>query len=100
MWVLVFFDLPVITKEERRAAAGFRGFLLDDGYLMLQFSVYARACREEAAGKHIDRILRHLPPAGSVRALQVTDKQYARTKVLIGQRTENETLAPKQLLLL
>jgi CRISPR-associated protein Cas2 len=57
MWVFVFFDLPVGTKPQRNAATRFRNFLKDDGYLMLQFSVYARICRgEEAVDKHITRV--------------------------------------------
>lgn len=42
MWLFVFFDLPVKTKPERRTATRFRNFLLKDGYMMIQFSVYAR----------------------------------------------------------
>ena len=42
--MIVFFDLPVQTKTERRHATAFRNFLLKDGYHMLQFSVYARVC--------------------------------------------------------
>jgi hypothetical protein len=38
-WVLVFFDLPVGTPEERKAATNFRKDLLRDGYMMVQFSV-------------------------------------------------------------
>ena len=36
LWMFVLFDLPVGTKDERRAAARFRNFLKDDGYMMLQ----------------------------------------------------------------
>lgn len=43
MWVMVIFDLPVGTKTERRAATRFRHFLLDQGFMMSQFSVYMRA---------------------------------------------------------
>jgi CRISPR-associated protein Cas2 len=101
MWVFVFFDLPVGTKAQRRHANRFRNFLKDDGYLMLQFSVYARICRaEEAVDKHISRVIKALPPTGSVRALQVTDKQYARMKMLIGESTKNEKAASQQLVLL
>jgi CRISPR-associated protein Cas2 len=101
MWLFVFFDLPVGTKAERRHATRFRNFLKDDGYLMLQFSVYARICRaEEAVDKHVSRVIKALPPTGSVRALQVTDKQYARMKMLIGDSTKNEKAAPQQLVLL
>jgi CRISPR-associated protein Cas2 len=101
MWLFVFFDLPVGSKMERRAATRFRNFLKDDGYMMLQWSVYARACRgEEAVGKHVQRMTRSLPSNGNVRALQVTDKQYARMRLLLGEAKKNERVAPQQLVLL
>jgi CRISPR-associated protein Cas2 len=101
VWLFVFFDLPVGTKAERRWATKFRNFLKDDGFLMLQFSVYARVCRgEDAAEKHAQRVMKNLPPKGSVRALQVTDKQYARMKFLLGEATFNEKKASQQLVLL
>lgn len=101
LWMFVFFDLPVGTKSERRAATRFRNFLKDDGYMMLQWSVYARVCRgEEAAEKHVQRVTKNLPKKGSVRALQVTDKQYGRMRLLLGEATKNERVAPQQMVLL
>lgn len=101
LWLFVFFDLPVKTKPERRDAARFRGFLKDDGYMMLQYSVYARICRgEDAAAKHMQRVVRNLPAKGSVRALQVTDRQYGRMRLLLGEKPKNETVGPVQLVLL
>lgn len=100
MWLFVFFDLPVKTKTERRNATRFRNFLKDDGFLMLQLSVYARVMRgEEAVEKHLARVTKHLPPKGSVRTLSVTERQYARMKLLIGESTKNEKAAPQQLVL-
>jgi CRISPR-associated protein Cas2 len=101
LWVFVFFDLPVGNKAERRAATRFRNFLKDDGYMMLQYSVYARVCRgEEAVGKHIQRVTANLPLQGSVRALQVTDKQYGKMRLLLGEVKKNEKVAPQQMVLL
>ena len=101
MWMFVFFDLPVGTKSERRNATRFRNYLKDDGFMMLQFSVYARVMRgEEAVDKHLGRVTKHLPPSGSVRTLTVTERQYARMKLLIGESTKNEKAAPQQLVLL
>lgn len=101
LWLFVFFDLPVGTKAERRAATRFRNFLKDDGYMMLQFSVYARVCRgEEAVGKHIARVCKSLPASGNIRTLQVTDKQYARMRLLLGEATKNEKTGTAQLVLL
>jgi CRISPR-associated protein Cas2 len=101
LWLFVLFDLPVGTKDERRAASRFRNFLKDDGYMMLQFSVYARVCRgEDAVDKHVLRVTKQLPRSGSVRALHVTDRQYARMRLLLGRATKNEKVAPKQMVLL
>lgn len=101
LWLFVFFDLPVGTKGERRAATRFRNFLKDDGYMMLQWSVYARVCRgEEAVEKHVQRVTKNLPGKGSVRALQVTDKQYARMRLMLGEAKKNEKFAPQQMVLL
>lgn len=101
LWMLVFFDLPVGTKVQRRAATRFRNFLKDDGYMMLQWSVYARVCRgEDAAEKHTLRVTKNLPKRGSVRALQVTDKQYARMRLLLGDAGKAEKEASNQMVLL
>lgn len=98
--LIVFFDLPVKSKEERRAAAQFRNFLLSDGYDMLQLSVYVRICRgQDMADKHTRRLIGHLPPSGCVRMLQVTEKQYGRMKILVGKPSPQEKIATAQLLL-
>ena len=88
MRLLVFFDLPVTRKDERKEAARFRKFLIDDGYTMVQFSVYMRICRgQDMVDTHMRRLEDNLPSQGSVRALQVTDQQYARMKFLVGKKT-------------
>ena len=101
MWLMVMFDLPVGTRAERREASRFRHFLKDDGFLMLQFSVYARVIRgEDGVDKHLLRVTKSLPSKGSVRTLTITDRQYARMKFLLGDVPKNEKVAPKQLALL
>lgn len=85
MRMMVFFDLPTVTKTERRAYTLFRRFLLNDGYDMIQFSIYGRILNGNDAGeKHMKRLLVNLPPAGSIRVLTVTEKQYAGMKLLVG----------------
>ncbi len=85
MRMLVFFDLPMITRSERRAYATFRRFLLNDGYDMIQLSVYGRILNgHDAVKKHMQRLLANLPPEGSVRVLTVTEKQFASMKLLVG----------------
>lgn len=100
MWLFVFFDLPVKTKTERRTATRFRNFLLKDGYMMLQFSVYARICNgQDRVDKHLLRLKSQIPEKGSVRAMQITDKQYERMKILVGEKKNNEKTKAEQLVL-
>ena len=57
MWLFVFFDLPVVTKKERRTASLFRKNLMKDGFVMLQYSVYIRHCASYESQKvHIKRV--------------------------------------------
>lgn len=79
MWIVVMFDLPVTTKAQRRRAAQFRKGLLQDGYTMVQFSIYSRPClTDESAGVHLRRVEKMVPEEGRVRILRITDQQYQR----------------------
>jgi CRISPR-associated protein Cas2 len=84
-WLIVAFDLPTLTKPQRKRAHDFREWLKDDGYQMLQLSVYARACvtfaRQET---HVERVKANLPEEGSVRVLFVTRAQWERSFVIHG----------------
>lgn len=85
MRMLVFFDLPVKTAAERREAGRFRKFLQQDGYHMLQYSVYARVCNGmDAVEKHRARIRLNLPENGAIRLLIITEKQYEAIEILLG----------------
>ncbi len=92
MRMLVFFDIPVKTKRQRRIATGFRNFLLKDGYHMVQFSVYARVCNGmDSVTKHRLRLNTALPENGSVRLLVITEKQYESIEILVGDLHEEDT---------
>lgn len=101
MRLLVFFDLPVATKSERRAYTVFRRFLINDGYDMIQFSVYGRILTgNDALEKHMKRLISNLPPEGSVRCLSVTEKQFASMKLLVGLPLFQEKKVGSQQMLL
>ncbi len=85
-WLLVMFDLPVLTKRQRKEATDFRNALLDDGYFMVQFSVYARACSDlDRMEKHRERMKKFVPEAGNVRMLYLTDWQWSKGECITGQ---------------
>ena len=91
MRILIFFDLPVKTKQQRREATGFRNFLLKDGYYMIQYSVYSRVCNgTDAVEKHRKRLKNNLPDNGSVRMLVITEKQYESIEILVGKLVDEE----------
>jgi len=82
---MVAFDLPTLTKQNRKAASKFRKFLLNDGYQMMQFSVYVRSCVTASRQKtHLRRVKAHMPPEGSVRAIYVTRAQWQRSFIIHG----------------
>ena len=100
MWIFVFFDLPTKTKKERKKYTEFRRFLLKDGFIMMQFSVYSRICKgEDSVATHKKRVKEHLPPKGHIRMLSITDLQYSKMETLVGTKKEEEKLEKKQLLL-
>ena len=91
MRLIVFFDLPVKTKQDKRRYSEFRRFLLKDGYYPIQFSVYGRACGGlDRTDMHLTRLRAHLPPRGSIRCMVVTEKQYASIEVLLGEKKLEE----------
>ena len=92
MRILVFFDLPVQTKAQRRAATRFRNFLLKDGFHMVQYSVYARICNgTDSVETHKTRIQKSLPTTGSVRMMVVTERQFNAIDVLVGEKSIYDT---------
>ena len=89
MRILVFFDLPVKTKRERRIATQFRNFLLKDGYYMVQFSVYARVCNgNDMVELHKKRLKMIIPDEGSIRVLVITEKQYENIEIFLGKKSK------------
>lgn len=101
MRLVVFFDLPVTTKAKRRAYTLFRRFLVNDGYDMIQFSVYGRILNGyDSLEKHYKRLIDNLPPEGSVRCLTLTEKQFATMKLLVGMPLFQEKAVKSDQLLL
>ena len=87
MRLLVFFDLPVETAKQRKEYRQFRKYLIKEGYLMLQESVYAKLVVNDAnASTAIARMRKHRPPAGLVQVLKVTERQYETMVCITGDR--------------
>ena len=102
MRLLVFFDLPVETAKQRKEYRLFRKFLIQEGYLMVQESVYSKLVTNEAnAGSAIARLRKNRPPNGLVQVLKVTERQYETMVFITGnQRAYDEVDTMEELLVL
>ena len=86
MRVLVFFDLPTLTVENRREYVKFRKFLIKSGFIMMQESVYSKmALNQTAASGIVDKVKKNKPPEGLVQLMTVTEKQYNRMEYISGE---------------
>jgi CRISPR-associated protein Cas2 len=95
LWLIAMFDLPVETPTNKRDYARFRKALLKDGFMMLQFSIYARYLpSEEAADSHRNKILDVIPPLGQVRLMTVTDHQFGKMEVFYGRKPREPRRSP------
>lgn len=86
MRILVFFDLPTDTIEDQRGYRRFRKFLISNGFMMLQESVYVKLALNATAGKAIINLVKkNKPIAGLVQMLMITEKQYAAMELVVGE---------------
>lgn len=98
MWVLVMYDLPMVTEKERKIYTRFRKRMLNDGFTLFQFSMYLRHCSSrENADVHITRVKSILPPEGKVGIFAITDKQFGTIELFNGRARAPEPKGPKQL---
>ncbi len=83
------FDLPIVTPAQRRSYSRFRRYLIKQGFIMMQESVYTKLVLNGASAAFIRESLRaNKPPEGLVSVLQVTERQFARMELLVGDRSQ------------
>lgn len=101
MRMILMFDMPTETAEERKAYRKFRKFLLSEGFIMHQFSVYSKLLLNNSANKAmIDRLQANNPNKGSITLLTVTEKQFARMIYLNGERNISVANSDRRLVFL
>lgn len=90
MRVFVMFDLPVETKKQVRVYTRFRKELINDGFLMMQYSIYVKSViNQDSANSTVNRLRRILPQHGHIRTMIITEKQYEKMQILLGEENEN-----------
>lgn len=77
MRILVFFDLPTETAKDRKNYSQFRKFLIKEGFIMMQESVYAKLVLNNSITNSIkDKISKNKTQKGIVQMLIITEKQF------------------------
>jgi CRISPR-associated protein Cas2 len=98
MWLIVLYDLPTETAQQRKKAAKFHKDLQSLGFSMFQFSVYVR---NSASGEYLavnkNQVKSLMPDEGAVAIIELTDRQFANIEIFIGQKREQPPDRPIQL---
>lgn len=91
MRLIVFFDLPMKSKKERKIYTDFHKWLIKNGYIMMQYSIYTKIfSNRDACVNHIPIIKRNVPKQGQIRIMMVTEKQYANIEIIVGGESHQE----------
>ena len=87
MRTIVFFDLPNVHYKDKRNYILFRRFLLNEGFIMMQESVYSKICLNSTQSSLLyERVKKHAPKKGLIQILTITEKQYAGIKYITGSQ--------------
>lgn len=88
MRILVFFDLPTETAKDRKNYSQFRKFLIKEGFIMMQESVYTKlTLNNSIANSTKDKIYKNKPPKGIIQMLTITEKQFSSIEYIVGEKT-------------
>lgn len=86
MRMLVFFDLPTVTAEDKRNYRQFRKILIKNGFIMLQESVYCKMLTSPSVENSCRKLIyENKPQRGLVQILNVTEKQFVKMDYVIGE---------------
>lgn len=86
MRIIVMFDLPVETAKNRKDYASFRKFLIKNGFLMMQESIYCKLAQNATAADNIvENVRKNKPAEGLVQVLKITEKQFSKIEYIVGE---------------
>lgn len=87
MRILLFFDLPTDNINDRRNYSKFRKLLINEGFIMMQESVYTKLALNNSVVNSIkEKINKNKPPKGIVQILIITEKQFNSIEYIVGQK--------------
>lgn len=101
MRLMVMFDLPEETATQKKNYRSFRKALVNEGFLMMQYSIYVRICMNQKSVNALERKIKSfIPQDGIVQTLTLTEKQYNNMHFLSGKRSKDIRNNSKRTILL
>lgn len=86
MRTILFFDLPSVTFNDKKSYTKFRKFLINEGFIMLQESVYSKIILNSQKNELLlNRVRKNKPKKGLIQVLTITERQYASIEYIIGE---------------
>ena len=90
MRIILFFDLPTESLENKREYRKFRKFLIKNGFLMLQESVYCKLALNQTVAKAVvNSVKSNKPKDGLVQLIVITEKQFSKMEYICGENKSN-----------
>ena len=87
MRILVFFDLPTETSKDRKVYSKFRKFLIKEGFVMMQESVYVKLVLNNSVTNAVrEKIEKNKPSKGLVQLLVITEKQFNSMEYIVRRK--------------
>ena len=84
MRMMVFFDLPTYTNEDKREYRKFRKALIRNGFVMMQESVYCKMITSPSVEASVKKVVRDNKPSdGLVQLLLITEKQFMKMDYIV-----------------
>lgn len=101
MRIILMFDLSTLTVEDMRSYINFRKFLIKNGFMMMQESVYSKIVLNQSMANLItNRVRENKPPKGLVQMFTITEKQFSRMEILVGDISEEYITDDRRLIIL
>ena len=91
MRIMVFFDLPTITPANRKDYANFRKYLIKNGFIMMQESVYSKLALNSTVVNSI---------VNGIKIITLTEKQFSKMEIITGEYKVNVLDTDERLVIL
>ena len=77
---------PNVYLKDKKNYIKFRKYLLSEGFIMMQESVYSKiVMNNQQSVLLLERLRKNAPKKGIIQVLTITEKQYSQIEYIIGE---------------